>query len=293
MKLEEDLQTIEKAKRISTKAIDQEIADLECGMISLQKELNIQDESSEYIQYRTALSEFLQQTEPVFDELIALKSEMRETFKTTVEFFGEDPKTVTSEGFFGIFWTFIKELDKAEKENKKEEERKNKLKSMALNKKSETTVEDGKIAKAIVLSDEDAERRGLMDDLISSLKNGDVFKSKIKHTDTGGKKIQLFGTTDTGSNNSLGPSTNAAKELLKNLDKGKGKLSIDTKEPNDEEMAMQTPPTAEPQSTEVKETSVEVEANNTAEDDENKDSTELDDWLENSVNRMLEEISKN
>jgi len=36
---------------------------------------------------------------------------MRESFKNTVEFFGEDSKTVTSEGFFGIFWTFIKELE--------------------------------------------------------------------------------------------------------------------------------------------------------------------------------------
>jgi len=284
MKLGEDLQTLEKAKRISTKAIDQEIADLECGMISLQKELNIQDESTEYMQYRTALSEFLHQTEPVFDELIVLKSEMRESFKSTVEFFGEDSKTVTSEGFFGIFWTFIKELEKADKENKREEERAKKLKSMG--KKQESNVDDGKIAKPIVLSDEDAERRGLMDDLISSLKNGDVFKSKIKHSDTNNKKIPQLFNNDSNNANTTGPSnTNAAKELLRNLDKGKSKLSTSTLSSNEDiEMSMQSLPTAEPQSTETKG----AKETNSKEID-----IDMDDWLENSVNKMLEEITKN
>ena len=55
--------------------------------------------------------EFLKETEPVFDELIALRSEMRESFKNIVEYFGEDVKTTTSEGFFSIFKTFIKELE--------------------------------------------------------------------------------------------------------------------------------------------------------------------------------------
>jgi len=36
---------------------------------------------------------------------------MRESFKNIVEYFGEDVKTTTSEGFFSIFKTFIKELE--------------------------------------------------------------------------------------------------------------------------------------------------------------------------------------
>jgi len=36
---------------------------------------------------------------------------MRDSFKNIVEYFGEDIKTATSEGFFGIFWTFLKELE--------------------------------------------------------------------------------------------------------------------------------------------------------------------------------------
>lgn len=282
MKLNEDLQTLDKAYRISTKAIDQEIADLECGMINLQKELNIQDDSTEYIQYRNALSEFLHETEPVFDELIALRSEMRETFKNTVEYFGEDIKTITSEGFFSIFWTFLKELDKADKENKKEEERANKLKTMY--KKPETNNNENKEkvnVPKIVLEGEDAEKRGLMDNLISSLKNGDVFKSKIKHSNEDyNRKHNLLFNVDSSSVTSLN-SNNAAKELLRNLDKGKTNLAQDLSETSS---LMQ--PTAEPQSKGDTSTENKEENNNDSKE------TNIDDWLENSVNALLQEITK-
>ncbi|OUM65318.1 hypothetical protein PIROE2DRAFT_60114 [Piromyces sp. E2] len=287
MKLGDDLQTLEKAKRISTKTIDQEIADLECGMINLQKELNIQDESADYVQYRQALSEFLHETEPVFDELIALRSEMRDSFKNVVEYFGEDIKTATSEGFFGIFWTFLKELEKADMENKREEEKANKLKTM--NKKSNNNANEGndKIAKSIVLNSENAEKRGLMDDLISSLKNGDVFKSKIKHSnDDYNKKHKIFNVESTNVT-----SNNAAKELLKNLDKGKSSLSRDVSE-----SILQTPLSAEPTTAENKESNANnsnsKKTNDQSTEETKDDKIELDDWLENSVNKLLAEITK-
>jgi len=152
-------------------------------------------------------------------------------------------------------------------------------------KKQENNVDDGKIAKPIVLSNEDAERRGLMDDLISSLKNGDVFKSKIKHSDTNNKKIpQLFNSDSNNTNTTVPSNTNAAKELLRNLDKGKVKLSTSSLSSNDDnEMSMQSLPTAEPQSTENK---------GTKETNSKEVEIDMDDWLENSVNKMLEEITK-
>ncbi|ORX59890.1 FH2-domain-containing protein [Piromyces finnis] len=285
MKIGDDLQTLEKAKRISIKNIDQEIADLECGMINLQKELNIQDESVEYIQYRQALSEFLQETEPLFDELIALRSEMRESFKGIVEYFGEDIKVATSEVFFGIFWTFLKELEKADKENKKAEERANKLKSVY--KKPEGNNEgNDKIVKAIVLDSENAEKRGLMDNLISSLKNGDVFKSKIKHSNEDySKKHKLFNMeTSNIPNNNI--NNNAAKELLKNLDKGKLCSSHD----DISESLLSVSLSAEPTSLENRESSNILNDQSSSENTNNK--SDIDDWLEESVNKLLAEISK-
>eukprot|EP00833_Pecoramyces_ruminatium_P017470 jgi/Orpsp1_1/1191502/evm.model.d7180000086404.2 len=295
MKINEDLQTIDKAYRISTKAIDQEIADLECGMINLQKELNIQDDSADYIQYRNALSEFLKETEPVFDELIALRSEMRESFKSTVEYFGEDIKTTTSEGFFGIFKTFIKELEKADKENKKEEEKAKKLQTLAA-KKSDASIDENKSnlnsPKPIVLDGEDAEKRGLMDNLISSLKNGDVFKSKIKHSNDDYnnkfKHNKLFGT-DSNNITSLNNS-NAAKERLRQLDKAKPKMNIlDTLNNSESDIIIPTPESQNKNEKENKNSNTnENESNNN--NNNNNNALLIDDWLESSVNALLDEI---
>jgi hypothetical protein len=282
MKINEDLQTLDKAYRISTKAIDQEIANLECGMINLQKELKNQDDNSESLQYKNALSEFLKETEPVFDELIALRSEMRESFKNIVEYFGEDVKTTTSEGFFSIFKTFIKELEKADKENKKEEERAKKLQSMN-NKKSDAKNDENKgklnSSKPIVLDGENAEKRGLMDDLISSLKNGDVFKSKIKHSneDYNNKYRNKLFNADSGNITNLN-NTNAAKELLRNIDKGKSKTTIN----NSSSDIME--PTPEPQGNNEKE--------NVNKQKDDKQSMEIDSLLESSF-ALLNEIQNN
>jgi len=125
-----------------------------------------------------------------------------------------------------------------------------------------------------------------MDDLISSLKNGDVFKSKIKHSnDDYNKKHKIFNIESSSVS-----SNNAAKELLKNLDKGKSSLSRDVSE-----SLLQVPLGAEPTTTGNSKQDI-SDTNNTKENSETKDAKEDkieidDDWLENSVNKLLAEIS--
>jgi hypothetical protein len=52
---------------------------------------------------------------------------MESSFRSCVEFFGEEPKTATPESFFTIFSSFLKNFDKARKENEKEAEMQKKV----------------------------------------------------------------------------------------------------------------------------------------------------------------------
>ncbi|KAJ3079256.1 Dishevelled associated activator of morphogenesis 2 [Quaeritorhiza haematococci] len=179
-----DLSQAEKASKVSLPAVNQEMQDLNRGMMELEKELQ-QDDKGSADPFRTALKDFVDANHAVFDELKAKRQEMESAFKSCVEYFGEDPKTAVPETFFGIFWTFLSNLEKARKDNEKEDELRRKAEEKAAKGKQieekNAQVQKGKETRKsqtdLLLQ---SDRKGVMDDLISSLKTGDAFRGKSR-----------------------------------------------------------------------------------------------------------------
>jgi hypothetical protein len=105
---------------------------------------------------------------------------MDSIFKSSVEFFGEDPKTSTPESFFSLFHKFVQDMEKAFKDNQKELEAK-KRQSIQPSLSSEESISKRNTAiRGQDLLNPHSEKKGVMDDLISQLKSGEMYRAKLK-----------------------------------------------------------------------------------------------------------------
>jgi hypothetical protein len=111
-------------------------------------------------------------------------------FKECVEFYGEDVKSATPESFLGIFKSFFTNFANARKDNeaeagskRKNEERIKKEAAKAIEKEAQKAVDEARIVERKQSEEgilDNGDRKGVMDDLISSLKTGDAFRGKTR-----------------------------------------------------------------------------------------------------------------
>ncbi|KAI9142770.1 formin homology 2 domain-containing protein [Paraphysoderma sedebokerense] len=174
---EAELPSLEKACKVSLPAVNQELKELQTGLSFLENELqyHLTPESPED-RFYTVIKAFLDINLPLFNDLNNSKTEMENLFLQVVELFGEDPKSAQPETFFNIFKQFIASLAKARKEN----ERQNELAKKAEERAREAEARKAKLGAAPLMPSltDGQERRGVMDDLLSSLKTGDAFKKR-------------------------------------------------------------------------------------------------------------------
>ncbi|KAJ3316974.1 hypothetical protein HDU76_001433 [Blyttiomyces sp. JEL0837] len=193
---------------VSLPQINQEIAELTKGYRQIESETQWHENNKTLPgdRFAVVMKEFIKTHQSAFTELQAKKSEMDTAFKTTVEFFGEDPKTATPEGFFSIFWKFVADLDRARKENEKEAEASRK----ATEKKGGPT-EPPPVPKRPPRQNNDilgSERKGVMDDLISSIKTGEMYRGGANKL-----KPKGFVSDELGSSNSTNYKGSGSREL--------------------------------------------------------------------------------
>jgi hypothetical protein len=171
-----DFSEIEAASRVSMVAIGQEVSELDKGMAGLVKEFELC--MNEGDPFAGALGTFIDQSVTILDELKIQLEEMQAKFTECVEFYGEEAKSATPESFLGIFKAFFTNFTNARKDNENEAEQKRKAElriQRALEKKEQKAADEA-TAKAKVEGKIDTEGKGVMDDLISSLKTGDAFQ---------------------------------------------------------------------------------------------------------------------
>jgi len=117
-------------------------------------------------------------------------------FKELVEYFGDDPKTMTPEILFGTIDDFLESLERADAENKAEIEKERLTKQRAeqaeLLKKKAASVKPrgpaaGSAAAAAAAGGSGGadESRTMMDDLIATIRSGAVFENR---NDVGGRR---------------------------------------------------------------------------------------------------------
>lgn len=194
---------LEKATRISLVTIGQEISDLDKGMKDLVKELDLSVKAGDTV-FSCALENFINENAPILEDLKLQRDEMETCFKHCVEYFGDDSKTATPETFFGVFNAFISNYEKARKDNEKEMEAQRKAEERAQKlAEKERLKAEAEASKGQETSSHDdlmqTERKGVMDDLITSLKSGDAFKGKSKSRATAkhrDKSSPQFKTSD-------------------------------------------------------------------------------------------------
>ncbi|KAJ3097871.1 hypothetical protein HDU97_004491 [Phlyctochytrium planicorne] len=191
-----DLTQLEKASKISLQQINQDIAELVKGFRDLESEIKFQQQAPAQAgdRFVDVFSSFVQQHREHFLEVQGKKSDAETSFKAAVEFFGEETKTATPESFFSIFWRFVSDLERSRKEFERDAEVQRKAAERADKKKSDVL----KSASVDALAEEkdsianskkfsrsqdilNSDRKGVMDDLISSLKTGEMYRAKLKH----------------------------------------------------------------------------------------------------------------
>jgi Formin Homology 2 Domain len=146
----------------------QEYNDLKQIVDSVKEEIpRHREPDEENDKFYEVMKAFMNINLPLFTQLGAVKDTMLDSFAQSVDFFGEDPAT-TSEGFFGIFCQFIITFDRARKENLIEAEMQRKQEELQKLEKERAGKRAHKQQKMLGTS-----KRGIMDELVSSLKAGD------------------------------------------------------------------------------------------------------------------------
>lgn len=97
---------------VSLTNLIQDVIDVDRTMQDLKKQSQQKySDNDPNDKFQERLKDFLESSKSSFDELKAKKQEMESSFKGCVEFFGEESKTATPESFFGVFNTFMKNLE--------------------------------------------------------------------------------------------------------------------------------------------------------------------------------------
>ncbi|KNE54374.1 hypothetical protein AMAG_17661 [Allomyces macrogynus ATCC 38327] len=163
--LESDLASLDKAARVSLVTLQQDVRELVSGFRAIEAELPHHDAASPFT---TMMAQFVAAHKDEVNSLAAALDQVQTDFAGVVTAFGDDPTTATPESFFGLFKGFVAAVGKAQRE----------IIAMA-RKASTTSVASSAAVTAAAAKAAIAEnRKGVADELLSSLQTGDAFKKR-------------------------------------------------------------------------------------------------------------------
>ncbi|KAJ3135013.1 hypothetical protein HK101_004291, partial [Irineochytrium annulatum] len=220
-----ELSGLEKASKISLAQTTQDINDLVKGFRDLELEIAWHQEhkssASPNDKFVQVFAAFRAQHQDAIGELQKRRADAESAFKAAAAYFGEDATTSTPENLFGMFHKFASDLERARKENEREAENQRKAAERAEKlAKNPTTVshrlsaDPSSLASGIDLTRKtmrqtpdasgsqdilNSERKGVMDELISSIRTGEIHRAnKLKHRGAGnGASSSVFGSSKT------------------------------------------------------------------------------------------------
>ncbi|XP_061564234.1 formin-like protein 1 isoform X2 [Cololabis saira] len=105
-----ELHFLDKAALVSVDSILQDVRALERGMEVAKREFSVEQDN-------TVLQRFISSNAQLLNSLIADGKTVQGAYESTLEYFGEDPKTTPPSVFFPIFIRFIKAYKQAEQDN--------------------------------------------------------------------------------------------------------------------------------------------------------------------------------
>ncbi|KAI3630893.1 hypothetical protein MIR68_012328 [Amoeboaphelidium protococcarum] len=169
----DELSSVDKASKLQLQAVMAEFMDLKRGMESLRNEVDLHsDNDDQKDKFYSVMKTFLGISSAQYTALEKLKTDCEAAVKGVYDYFGEEDKTPI-ESIFLIFAQFLQSFDRARKENERDEELARKALELEIMEKKRKEERQNKFKEQVL---GDTNRRGVMDDLISSLKNGEVMK---------------------------------------------------------------------------------------------------------------------
>eukprot|EP01125_Pyxidicula_operculata_P000689 TRINITY_DN1065_c1_g5_i1.p1 TRINITY_DN1065_c1_g5~~TRINITY_DN1065_c1_g5_i1.p1 ORF type:complete len:1376 (-),score=371.31 TRINITY_DN1065_c1_g5_i1:464-4387(-) len=119
-----ELKSLNPAQRLNLNALMLDVADLKEGINNVQTYVNTFQQNEEEKAFNEKdkdklfkhMEYFLAENGATFQALSKKFEETQASFKQIVSFYGEDPKVVDCEDFFGLIYKFLLSLDKAKKD---------------------------------------------------------------------------------------------------------------------------------------------------------------------------------
>ncbi|GFO33175.1 glutamate receptor, ionotropic, delta 2 (grid2) interacting protein, b [Plakobranchus ocellatus] len=117
----DELSTVEKAAKVSTEVLNQDIQDLKRNLEATSAVLSRVGDHSHNSppgdRFHDVMGHFLAEATDELQSIFRLQAAAMTEFSQMVIFFGEDPKTMTTNDVFGIFSDFINNFEKAHRYN--------------------------------------------------------------------------------------------------------------------------------------------------------------------------------
>ncbi|XP_065661274.1 disheveled-associated activator of morphogenesis 2 isoform X3 [Hydra vulgaris] len=200
--LEEELFDVKNAIKYNIPELNIDLKLLKNGFLDLQKELEFQinnkikDENDNFI---SVITSFLKFCNFSLKEVEVMYSEMDAKLNMTIAHFGEDAKSLSSDEFFNIFYSFLVSFEEVKSENIIFKKEKNDSRKANVEEKGNRRTSSSKL----LLFKNSNDRRSLserspgeFDDLISALRTGDVFGDDISVFNKHRKRKQKLAHTN-------------------------------------------------------------------------------------------------
>uniref|UniRef100_A0A670YQJ6 Formin like 1 n=2 Tax=Pseudonaja textilis TaxID=8673 RepID=A0A670YQJ6_PSETE len=187
-----ELHFLDKAGAVSLDSVLQDVRSLQRGMELARKEFMRQDDN-------VILKDFLKTNTEMMEKLQTDSKTAQEAYESTVEYFGENPKTTPPTMFFPIFVRFVKAYQKAEEDIKV-------WKKQQAAAKEEESVSPSKEEQAVSKQSPSHKTKRQQMDLIAELKKKQMVKEPLIYEEKDGAiediisglRIQPYRRGDTG-----------------------------------------------------------------------------------------------
>nr|XP_047132793.1 disheveled-associated activator of morphogenesis 2-like isoform X3 [Hydra vulgaris] len=200
--LEEELYDVKNVIKYNIPELNIDLKLLKNGFLDLQKELEFQinnkikDENDNFI---SVITSFLKFCNFSLKEVEVMYSEMDAKLNMTIAHFGEDTKSLSSDEFFNIFYSFLVSFEEVKSENIIFKKEKNDSRKANVEEKGNRRTSSSKL----LMFKNSNDRRSLserspgeFDDLISALRTGDVFGDDINVFNKQRKRKQKLAHTN-------------------------------------------------------------------------------------------------
>ncbi|KAI8989404.1 hypothetical protein BDB01DRAFT_848579 [Pilobolus umbonatus] len=210
LEFKKDLKDVVEAARImkSISDINEQYTEMRQGLRALEKELESgwrnKEEKEKGDRFQIVMEEYLTSATDSFEELEALFMNVEAKWKDVMSYYGENPRYMKPEEFYGIFATFLQNWNKAEAEEIKYSQRKEREE-----KRRKETEERRELVRNLQESNLKSgveDDRRLMDDLLEKLKNGEhenkLRKQRVRQRIKNLRNSPLTRTISNSSSNS-------------------------------------------------------------------------------------------